>query len=61
MYRYTSDLLVLDGQRQLRPGHGEGPAPLLPYARSGILNTWIGNEADIRLNYGIQNFYPCCA
>ena len=29
--------------------------------RSGILNTWIGNEADIRLNYGIPNFHPCCA
>ena len=28
---------------------------------TGILNTWIGNEADIRLNYGIPNFHPCCA
>ena len=30
-------------------------------ARAGILNSWIGNEADIRLNYGIPNFHPCCA
>ena len=23
-----------------------------------MFNTWIGNEADIRLNYGIPNFHP---
>ena len=26
--------------------------------RAGILNTWIGNEGDIRLNCGIPNFHP---
>ena len=46
---------VLSGTGQLNASRQKRD---LITVQPGILNTWIGNEADIRLNYGTPNFHP---